>query len=68
MTVFVTRTGTYHVDGCRDLNKAKWYSAILYGQAKKRYHACLHCNPDVSCERCYESYRKEYISRGGKMN
>ena len=63
MTVFVTRRGTYHIDGCSDLNKAKSYTPIKYGTAKYRYHACMHCNPDIYCDRCYENYKEEYIRK-----
>lgn len=61
MTVVVTRSGTYHIDGCGDLSRANSYWETTYGQAKRSYHACMHCNPDTYCERSYKSYKAEYI-------
>ncbi len=61
MSVFYTRSGTYHISGCGDLMQASWSGETTYGVAKNRYHACMHCNPDTYCERSFDDFVSEYM-------
>ena len=67
MTVEVTySTGTYHIDGCSDINGVRTWEST-YGNVKNSHHACMHCNPDTYCERAYKDFKSEYILKAGKL-
>lgn len=58
MTVWVTGTGKYHVDGC---SYVRSYTESTYGRVKNSNSPCGHCHPDAAAERFYQNCVNEYI-------